>query len=112
MNVCSSVANGRNRVGSMPVSSRASRSAVSTGPTSPGSTAPPGKAAWPAWWRRVEARTVNSRSASSGTPPSAGASSGPENSTSTAASRGDPVSFAAALAAVTMASTSAGSRRR
>src|SRR5208283_2561986 len=79
------------------------------------SEAPPGKAAWPAWCRNVEARTVNSRSASSGRSPSAGPVSGPENNTRTAASRllrrteGD---VATALAAVTIASTSAGSRRR
>ena len=48
MNIRSSVASGCSRPGSMPVSSRASRSAVATGPASPGSAAPPGKAAWPA----------------------------------------------------------------
>jgi hypothetical protein len=106
----------------MPVSSLASRSAVCTGPSSPGSAAPPGNAAWPAWWRSVEARTVSSKSASAGKPPDStvassgrppdGESGGPENSTSTAASRFSPVIAALVLAAVTSASTSGGTRLR
>ena len=116
MNVRSIVASGCSLPVSIPVSSRASRSAVATGPSSSGSDAPPGNAAWPAWWRNVEARTVSSRSASSGGE-SGGAplvwpDGGPENNTSTAASRPSLRSEAVALAAVTMARTSAGRRRR
>ena len=90
----------------------ASRSAVCTGPSSPGSAAPPGKAACPAWCRSVDARTVTSRSASSGSAAGRAHPAGPENSTSTAASRLAPVTAAAVLAAVIVASTSAGTRRR
>lgn len=39
-------------------------------PVVPGSAAPPGNAAWPAWWRSEPARTVSNRSASSGNRPS------------------------------------------
>ena len=47
-----SVASTRTPAGSIPASSSASRSAVPTGKSSPGSTPPPGKAGWPAWLRR------------------------------------------------------------
>ena len=42
--------------GSSPVSSFASRRAAATAPSSPASSAPPGKAGWPAWARRSAAR--------------------------------------------------------
>ena len=109
MKICSSVTSGCTRPGSMPVSSLASRSAVATGPSSSGSAAPPGNAAWPAWWRRVEARTVTSRSASSGRPPvarSADRRTAPAPRHRVWCRSGS----ALALAAVIIASTSAGSR--
>ncbi|CAG7454721.1 hypothetical protein PICSAR200_02964 [Mycobacterium avium subsp. paratuberculosis] len=114
MNIFSIVASGCSRLTSIPVSSRASRRAVATGPSSVGSAAPPGNAACPAWWRSVDARTVTSRSASVGGPPPGGPDSGPENSTSTAASRAAPRTLVSADAAlvVIIASTSAGNRRR
>ena len=49
-----------------PVSSSASRSAVSISSTSSGSTRPPGKAIWPACLRRVVALCVSTTLASSG----------------------------------------------
>ena len=42
---------------SSPISSRASRKAASRG-VSPGSIFPPGKATWPEWARKCEARNV------------------------------------------------------
>src|SRR6202008_2897293 len=83
MNVRSIVASGCSLLTSIPVSSCASRRAVATGPPSVGSDAPPGNAAWPAWWRNVEARTVSNRSASSGGPRSVGPDPATQRTTST-----------------------------
>jgi hypothetical protein len=52
--------------GSTPTSSAASRSAAATGPPSPASIAPPGKAGWPACSRSPELRWMRSRSGWSG----------------------------------------------
>ncbi|SLH77694.1 Uncharacterised protein [Mycobacteroides abscessus subsp. abscessus] len=107
-----SVATGCTPARSRPVSSVASRSAVSTGSRSPGSVAPPGKATCPRCWRMVAARWVSSTSASAGKPPGApGSGSGePPNSTSTAAWRGSAVSVISLRTARALDSESTGSR--
>ena len=52
----------RRRPGPTPTSSAASRSAAATGPESPASMAPPGKAGWPACSRSSALRWMNSSS--------------------------------------------------
>ena len=69
-NSAGSVATTSTPAGSRPVSSTASRSAAATGPSSPGSTAPPGKATWRGWLRMSWARSIRSTSP---TGPSSGA---------------------------------------
>ncbi|SKU88250.1 Uncharacterised protein [Mycobacteroides abscessus subsp. abscessus] len=101
MNSESITVNGCTRTGSRPVSSWASRKAVPTGPPSPGSVAPPGNDTCPLCWRRVDARTVSSRSASVGsvTAPSA------DTNTRTAAGRPEDGSLRACRIALTAGCT-------